>query len=153
VRRLAVCVAVAGLAWAATAAAAAATIVPQRGIGGVTLGMTEPQVRQSQGEPIRLKNGRNEFGRYRILRYPTFQVTFQGLDKVTAVQTTSPKQRTVAGIGVGSRKAQVKAKVPGVVCEPGHCHLGKFLPGRRVTDFFLGRTGLVTRVVVGFVID
>jgi hypothetical protein len=46
--------------------------------------------------------------------------------------------------------------VPGVKCRTelgfGHCFLGRFEPGKRVTDFHL-RSGKVTRVVVGFVID
>jgi len=134
-------------------APAAAAIVPQRGIGGVTLGMTNAAVRSTAGSPIRVRNGTNEFGAYRIVFYPTFQVTFQGLGRVTGVSTVSPAQRTARGIGVGSRKAQVQARVAGVVCEPGDCHVGALLPGRRVTSFILGANGRVTRVVVGFVID
>jgi hypothetical protein len=42
--------------------------------------------------------------------------------------------------------------VRGLKCETGHCFLGAFLPGRRVTDFFI-RNGHVSRIVVGFVID
>ena len=35
-----------------------------------------------------------------------------------------------------------------------HCFVGSFMPGRRVTDFFISRaTGRVTEVVVGLVID
>jgi hypothetical protein len=133
--------------------AAAAKIILQRGIGGVSLGMTEAKVRSTLGAPTRVKNAKNEFGPYRVLFYARVKVTFQGLSTVTAVETTSPQEKTAAGVGVGSTKAQVKAKVPGVVCETGHCHIGKFNPGARVTDFFIGSTGHVTRVVVGFVID
>ena len=134
-------------------AGAAAKIVLQRGIGGVSLGMTEAKVRSALGRPARVKNAKNEFGPYRVLFYARVKVTFQGLTTVTAVETTSTQERTTTGIGVGSTKADVKAKVPGVVCETGHCHIGKFNPGARVTDFFIGTTGRVTRVVVGFVID
>jgi hypothetical protein len=134
-------------------ATASAKIVVQRGIGGVSLGMTGAKVRALLGRPASTATGRNEFGPFRILFYSRVKVTFQGLTTVTAVETTSPLERTTAGIGVGSTKAQVRTKVAGVVCEPGHCHIGKFNPGARVTDFFIGATGRVTRVLVGFVID
>ena len=49
-----------------------------------------------------------------------------------------------------------RAKVRGVHCrtESGfrHCFVGRFLPGRRVTDFRI-KLGRVTSVQVGFVID
>ena len=57
---------------------------------------------------------------------------------------------------VGSTKAEVVAKVHGVRCrnESGfkHCFVGKFLPGLRVTDFFL-RKGKVSAITVAFVLD
>ena len=137
----------------ALSAAAAATIVPQKGIAGVLIGMTEPQVRAKLGHPKSVKNGKNEFGPYRTLTYARVRVSFQGLTTVTQVDTTSSKEKTLSGVGVGSTKADVKAKVKGIVCEPGHCHVGQFSPGARVTDFFIGANGRVTRVVVGIVID
>lgn len=131
---------------------ARATIVPQRSIAGVTLEMTKAQVRAKLGPPPRVRRGRNDFGAWTQFVYSRVEVTFQGADAATGLQTTSPKERTAGGAHVGSTKAELRAKVRGLRCEPGHCFLGSFLPGKRVTDFFL-RYGRVTRIVIGFVID
>lgn len=137
---------------------AGAAIVVNKGIGGVTIGLTEAQVRGKLGDPASVKRGSNDFGPYTTLRYktPAIRVTFQGNVGATAIETTSPGQRTASGVGVGSAEAQVRAKVAGVRCETEsgfrHCYVGAFLPGRRVTDFWIKR-GKVTRVVVGIVID
>jgi outer membrane protein assembly factor BamE (lipoprotein component of BamABCDE complex) len=140
----------------ATAAAAAATIVPQRGIAGVRLEMTKAQVRATLGAPRSAVHGSNEFGSYTIFRYRGLRVTFQGNRRVTDVFTTRPTEQTARGIGVGSPESQVRAKVAGVRCrtESGfrHCFVGRFLPGRRVTDFRI-RSGRVSSVHVGFVVD
>jgi hypothetical protein len=138
------------------AATASAAIVPQRGIAGVRLEMTKAQVRAARGTPASVVHGSNDFGSFTIYRYPGLRVTFQGNRNVTAVFTTRVTERTAAGVGVGSTEAKVRAKVAGVRCrtESGfrHCFVGRFLPGRRVTDFRIKR-GHVTSVQVAFVID
>ena len=138
-------------------AQASGAIVVQKGIGGVTLGMSKTKVRNKLGSPTRTRTGKNEFGTYTVFVYPRVRVTFQGGAAATAVETTSKQERTRSGVGVGSTTATVKAKIAGIKCEfggggSGHCYLGTFNPGRRVTDFFISK-GRVWRVVVGFVID
>jgi len=140
----------------ALALPAGSTIVPQVSIGGVKLGMTQAKVRSVLGKPKSTKRGSNDFGPYAIFYYPGYQVNFQGVTNVTQIDTTTPKERTVSGLGVGSTKAQVQAKLTGEKCEGpragGHCYLGKFLPGAHVTDFSF-RNGKVWNVTVGIVID
>lgn len=153
-RRLALLAALAAVLVIASAASAA--IVPNRSIGGVSLTQTRKQVRAALGNPLSVRRGRNEFGRFTVFRYGQVTVTFQGNAGATGLTTTSASQRTARGIGVGSTEAQVKARVRGVRCSRfgalRHCTLGRELPGRRVTDFILRRRRVV-RVVVGFVID
>jgi hypothetical protein len=138
-------------------AQASGAIIVQKGMGGIALGMSKTKVRAKLGAPIRTQTGKNEFGTYTVFVYPRLRVTFQGGAAATAVQTTSKHERTANGVGVGSNTAAVKSRIGGVKCElnaagSGHCFVGNFNPGRRVTDFFLSK-GHVTRVVVGFVID
>src|SRR5690349_9960494 len=64
------------------APAAAAMVVPQRGIAGVRLHMTKSQVRALLGAPRHVQTGRNDFGRYTTFRYPRVSVTFQSGVKV-----------------------------------------------------------------------
>ena len=140
----------------AFAAVASAAIVPQRGIAGVRLEMTKTEVRAVLGAPRRAVHGSNEFGSFTVYRYRGLRVTFQGNRTVTSIFTTRAGERTAAGVGVGSTEGQVRAKVAGVRCrtESGfrHCFVGRFLPGRRVTDFRI-RRGHVTSVQVAFVLD
>jgi hypothetical protein len=126
-------------------------------MAGVRLGMTQAQVKAALGEPLRVVTGSSEFGPYTEFRYPhRVTVSFQGHALVTAIQTSGSFERTANGIGVGSTEAQVEANVPGARCvvELGfrHCYVGRFEPGRRVTDFVI-KAGRVTRITVGFVID
>lgn len=141
------------------AASASATIVPQRGMKGVRLDMTDRQVRDRLGRPDRIVFRRDQIiGRTKVYHYgrTTFLFTVER-PRVLDIATTSPKERTSRGIGVGSSEAAVRAKVPRVRCKTEfgyhHCYVGTWLPGRRVTDFAISRTGRVKRVTIGFVID
>ena len=140
----------------ALAGQAGATIVINRGIGGVNLGMSQVAVRAKLGRPARVVHGKNEFGPYTEFRYAGYLVDFQDNERVTSIVTTLARERTRAGVGVGSTWSQVRAKVPLVRCTGlpsiGECHVGSLLPGRTVTDFFV-TGGRVDRVVVGIVLD
>jgi hypothetical protein len=141
--------------------AAGAVIVPQEGLKGLTLGMTVDDVRGVLGKPDRFRTVRSEnAGPLREWRYGLTRVTFDGTApdaKVLSLDTRSRAERTAAGVGVGSRKATIKRKVPKVRClvefSYDHCFIGAFRAGEIVTDFAIGRTGKVTRVTVGRVLD
>ncbi|MDQ2984517.1 MAG: hypothetical protein M3R70_11460 [Actinomycetota bacterium] len=131
---------------------AAAKIVVQRSIAGVKLNMTQAKVKSILGRPNSVVRGTNEFGRWKEFRYFRLAVTFQGEANVTNLSTSRTNERTANDIGVGSTKAEVRAKIRGVRCDRLTCWVGRFLPGSKVTTFFLKR-GLVSRVGLGLVID
>jgi hypothetical protein len=137
-------------------AAADARIVPQRGIAGANLDMTQPQVRAKLGKPDKVRHPTSPiFGQYTTWFYGATSVDmFRNQDgKVFNVSTTSKAQKTATGVGVGSTAAQVKKGVKGVRCDAKHCYVGRFDPGRKITDFILSKTGRVTRVTIGYVLD
>lgn len=140
----------------AGAAPANAAIVVQHGIAGLELQMTKAQVRAKLGRPAKVRTGKNEFGKYTEFVYPRVTVLFQSGPRATALRTFSRAERTPRGVGVGSSESQVRAKVAGVKCRAEfgsrHCYVGKFLPGRVITDFQI-RKGRVRSIVVGFVVD
>lgn len=159
-RLVAAAAAAAGLALAAGAAAShspaiSGTILPQRGMVQVTLGMKPARVRSILGAPPKIRRASNTFGPYSIYKYRGVAVTFQG-GKTVAIETSAKKVRTPSGVGVGSTEGAVRSGVRGTRCRTDagvrHCFLGTFTPGKRVTDFFF-KKGVVRRVVIGFVLD
>ena len=151
----------AALAALALAAPARGAIVPQQGIKGVRLGDGVAKVRARLGAPDHVIFTRDPIiGRVRVYKYGLTYVRFDGAGrgaKVNTVSTTSRAERTSRGVGVGSTRAQVAAKVPRVTCRVefgvDHCYVGAFTAGHRVTDFRIASDGRVARVVVGFVVD
>ncbi|HEY1596370.1 MAG TPA: hypothetical protein VGF74_13315 [Thermoleophilaceae bacterium] len=140
------------------AAPAGAVIRPQKGMAGVRLGMSQTQMRDVLGEPSMAKQGDNDFGPFTQFIYPhSITVTFQGNRHVTGISTRGRTEKTERGVGVGSTEAAVKAKVGHVRCETisgkPTCHVGSFAAGHRVTVFLISKTGNVSTITVGFVLD
>jgi hypothetical protein len=139
---------------------AGARVVPQRSIKGIELQMTVDEVREVAGSPDRVAFVQNPIiGRTRVWRYGKTRVGFDGDGddaKVINLDTTSRGERLANGIGVGSTRRRVRRRVKNVRCRVefgvDHCYLGRFVAGRRVTDFRL-TDGRVSRIVVGIVID
>jgi hypothetical protein len=147
-------------------AVSGAKIVPQKGIAGAKLGMTQKRVLKKLGEPDRDRIRNNPFSGedYIELKYGRTWVSFSGTvdsSEVWGVSTKDRGERTASGVGVGSTKKQVKAGVKGVTCanEFGirHCYVGEFLPFETVTDFRLKKPkhkpARVKSVGVGIVLD
>lgn len=137
-------------------AAAGAQIVPQRGIAGVSLDMTEAQVFNTLGKPDRVSHPTSPiFGKYTTWFYGATSIDmFRTQDKkVFNMSTTSRSQKTSTGVGVGSTSAAVKKGVRRTHCDIQHCYVGRFEGGEKVTDFALSKQGRVTRVTIGYVLD
>ena len=138
-------------------AAASARIVPQRGIAGANLDMTQPEIRAKLGKPDKVRHPSSPiFGQYTTWFYGLTSVDmFRNQDgKVFNVSTASKTQKTASGVGVGSTATAVKKGVKRVQCDTQHCWVGKFEGGNKVTDFQLSsNTGRVTRVTIGYVLD
>lgn len=130
-------------------------IVPQVELAGVHLLMSEPGVRHVLGTPRSVKTIPDEIqGSVRRMDYGKTKVYLSATadGTVFSVTTTDRRQKTSAGIGVGSSRSAVARKVRGVHCTARACVVGKERAGQRVTAFTL-RDGRVVRVTLGFVID
>jgi hypothetical protein len=122
--------------------------------------MTSKQVRATLGAPVRTVYLKDEIqGSVKRMDYGLTRVFLSrgASGRVYSVRTTSRRQRTSHGIGVGSTKAAVLRHVPRVGCETSggftSCHVGQLLAGRKVTDFAISSNGRVTQVMLGYVID
>ena len=124
------------------AAPASAIIRPQKGMSGVTLGMTKAQVRARLGSPIGSGGGRLFFARV--------WVGFR-LGRAVEITTTHSNDRTRSGVGVDSTEAAIHRAFLSVACAASggfrRCRLGSGRPGKRVTDFLLGH-GKVLQITI-----
>jgi hypothetical protein len=137
-----------------------AVIVPQQGMLGVKIGMTRAQIQARLGPPDAVRRPTSEiFGRYTEYRYGEVRIgLFNSNGRAFSFQTRGRSARTVKGVGVGSSEAYVRSAMPGIRCRTEFgvrsCLLGRLEVGRIVTSLFVSRrTGRVTRVAIGRVID
>src|SRR3954465_10422481 len=87
-------------------AAASARIVPQRGIAGANLDLTQAQIRAKLGKPDKVGHPKSPiFGQYTTWFYGGTSVDmFRNQDgKGFNVSTTSKSQKTSSGGGIGAR--------------------------------------------------
>lgn len=130
-------------------------IVPQTELAGVHLLMSAAGVRHVLGAPKSMKTLPDEIqGTIRRMDYGPTTVYLSATEDGTVfrVTTTDRRQRTAAGIGVGSSRASVARKVKGARCDARRCVVGQERAGKRVTAFTLSRDR-VRRITLGFVID
>ena len=147
--------------FASAAPARVQSLVPQQSLRGLKIGMIASQVRSVAGKPTSNTIVSNPLlGKTRRMRFGKVEVTFRGTSAAAPVvnlTTTSRNERTTGGNGVGSSEKQLAAKLVGERCvtELGyrHCYLGKWNPGFVVTDFSISKSGRVTQVTLGLVID
>jgi hypothetical protein len=143
------------------AAPAAGTIVPGRGIAGITLRMTESQVRSRLGGPLLITRTRGALGfLVTRLHYRRIDVDLQRLDgrlAVISVLTTRPAERTESGVGVGSPIAAVEG-LAGAYCwweaSTRYCGIGRrSKPLSRFTMFWIGADRRVTLISVSLIVN
>jgi hypothetical protein len=136
------------VAGAALPSVAAASLRMNRAVARVSLGNRERAVRARLGTPTTVASD----GRVRTLVWADRKLAVTFVGRVAAIITTrNPRERTRAGIGVGSSVRAVRARVPGARCGRNgsfrFCRTGSVKPGRRSTTFLL-RSGRVAAVTV-----
>jgi hypothetical protein len=147
---------------AAAAVPASAEIIPQQSIAGVAIGMSEKQVVGVLGEPGNVHSeyggasGEDFFTTYRYGKRGV-KVRFirrRGGNKVTSIEVYKGRQElTATGIGLKSRRAKVKAEVPGARCKRydktyAVCSVGRGDVGDVQTTFWLNRRDKVKLVTL-----
>ena len=137
-------------------------VIPQTSIRAIQLGMgpervlelmaRKPDTTSTQAHPI--------LERTKTVTWGGLRVVYDGVKsgaRVISVSTTSRRDRTVRGVGVGSTEDIVRRRVAGVACrtEYGYrrCSIGKPVAGNAVTDFAISSKGRVMRISLSRVLD
>jgi hypothetical protein len=149
------------------AAPAGATIVPGKGMAGVELEDCQEVVISKLGDPDSTVTRMDFAGSYTLYRYNArgLRITFRPnggntCNSTVAIFTSKGQERTAEGIGKGSRRKTLRAKLRGEHCRTFRvphrvrtCYLGSFQPGTIVTDFRIDSKARVSTVSIGLVID
>jgi hypothetical protein len=150
----------------ALAAPAGAVIVPGKGMAGVRLGQCQERVIEVLGPPDRTFGKRDIFGFVSTYWYDArgLKLDFRrGPGEclvLSSIRTTKAQERTKEGIGKGSTRKQLRAKLRGEKCRTFRrpkririCWLGSFTPSRPVTEFRIDSKLRVNNIRVATVID
>lgn len=147
------------------AAPAGATIVPGKGMAGVELEDCQETVIEKLGDPDSTVTKMDFAGPFTLYRYTAkgLRITFRSngdCNAVVTIFTSRGQERTAEGIGKGSKRKTLRAKLKGETCRTYRvphrvrtCYLGSFEPGTIVTDFRIDSKARVSTVSIGLVID
>jgi hypothetical protein len=130
------------------------TIVLGTSIGKATLGTSKTKLDGRLGPGRVVKRTTNDLGRFVTVRYADHHVDvmYRGSRSVF-VKTTSSRYGTTKGIYVGATRADLKRTYSAAKCPTATlCTIGKFTPGKRVTEFRLKRNKIIS-IGVGIVLD
>ena len=155
------------LALLVLAAPASATIVPNKGMAGVELSMCQERVIEILGFPDRTFGSNDVFGFVSRYYYNErgLKLEFRkGPGRclvLGSIRTTKGQERTVEGVGKGTMRKTLRAKLRGEKCrtfkvgKKRHriCWLGSFTPSKPITEFRIDSKGRVNNVRVAYVID
>ena len=149
-----------------SAAPASATIVPGKGMAGVELGDCQERAIEVLGAPDRTF-GSMDFAGFksaytyvaRGLRLEFRRGAGECLE-LTSIRTTKGQERTKEGVGKGTMRSTLRAKLKGEKCRTFRapkririCWLGSFTPSKPVTEFRIDSKGRVNNIRVAIVID
>lgn len=103
----------------AVASPAHALIVPERGLADVTIGMERKQVRSLLGAPARALRVGSSLGPAVRYDYPALQLHVRFVRRaggVFSVETTSRRERTRSGLGVGTPRRRLRHRLRQETC-------------------------------------
>jgi hypothetical protein len=147
-------------AFVSLASVAVASIVIQKSIAGVRLGVSENDVVATLGQPrhtTNLGSSGNPAGQpQKALDYGLTDVTITG-GVVTEVKTTSQWQKTSNNVRVGISETALRSKVAGLSCHGSgyrrFCIKGALLPGKPITTFSISAKKKVKAISLATIID
>ena len=150
----------------ALAAPASAVVVPGKGMAGVELGDCQERVIEVLGAPDSTFGKEDVFGFVSTYRYNArgLKLDFRrGAGEclvLSSIRTTKAEERTKEGIGKGSTRKELRAKLRGEKCRTYRrpkririCWLGSFTPSKPITEFRIDSKGRVNNLRVATVID
>jgi hypothetical protein len=149
-----------------SAASASATIVPNKGMAGLELGDCIGCAVKVLGPPDRTF-GSSDFAGFKESYYynkSALKLEFRrgagACLELTSIRTRSGIERTKEGVGKGTTRKALRAKLSGEQCRTFRhpkritvCWLGSMTPSKPVTEFRIDSKGRVNNVRVGIVID
>ena len=150
----------------ALAAPASAVIVPGKGMAGVELGDCQERVIEVIGPPDRTFGKEDVFGFVSTYWYNARALKLEfrrGPGEclvLSSIRTTGGVERTKEGVGKGTLRKELRAKLRGEKCRTFRrpkririCWLGSFTPSKPITEFRIDSKGRVNNVRVATVID